>query len=86
MLTGKHAEKTEMHRLWFEQKESEWCIYLEGRDKPIGRIFHQANGEWWGEMSLDGRRAARPGTTPQAIIDDFQSWIAADMPPRHVIL
>ena len=74
-----------MHALRFEQGDDELHIYLEGRDKPIGRIY-RTNGEWWGEISLDGRRAARPGATPQIIVDDFSSWVASDMPPRDIIL
>jgi hypothetical protein len=73
-----------MHSFRFEQKDSEWQVYLESRDKPIGRVFLDAGGEWFGEMRLDGHRFLTPGKTPQTIIDEFEAWVAADMPPRTI--
>src|SRR5216683_2411296 len=62
-----------MHSLRFERREGGWDIYLLGRDKPIGDVSPSpfSADEWFGEMTLDGRRAWTFGGAPQDIIDEF---------------
>jgi hypothetical protein len=77
-----------MHSLSFERREDGWDIYLLGRDKPIGGISrYSVSGDgWFGKMSIDGRLARLFGGSPQEIIDEFEAWVAAGMPPESPLL
>jgi hypothetical protein len=77
---------TMLHQLRFEYEDGQWRIYLLGRDKPIGDIRPALGRSWFGQMSLDGRTATFVGADPQDIVDRFDSWVAAGMPPDPELL
>jgi hypothetical protein len=75
-----------LHQLRFEYEDGQWRIYLLGRDKPIGDIRPTLGRSWFGQMSLDGRTATVVAAAPQDVVDRFDGWVAAGMPPDPELL
>jgi hypothetical protein len=74
-----------MYILRFEAEADGLYIYQLGHDNPIGRIIF-CYGDWYGEMTLDGYYATAVGKTQQTVVDEFEAWIAAGMPPESPLL
>ena len=68
-------------QLLFGYEDGKWRIYLLGRDKSIGGIRPTLGRSWFGQMSLDGRTTTSAAAGPQDVMDRFDSWVAACMPP-----
>ena len=77
---------TMLHQLRFEYEEGQWRIYLLGRDKPIGDIRPTLGRSWFGQMTLEGRTPTFVAAAPQDVVDRFDSWVAAGMPPDPELL
>jgi hypothetical protein len=75
-----------LHQLRFEYEDGQWRIYLLGRDKPIGDIRPTLGQSWFGQMSLDGRTATFVAAVAQDVVDRFDSWVAAGLPPDPELL
>ena len=75
-----------LHQLTFEYEEGQWRIYLLGRDKPIGDIRPTLGRSWFGQMTLEGRTPTFVAAAPQDVVDRFDSWVAAGMPPDPELL
>jgi hypothetical protein len=85
MVSGEASGGPEMYILRFEAEADGVYIYLQGNDKPIGRIIFSC-GRWYGEMKLDGYHAGAVGEAQQTVVDEFEAWIAAGMPPESPLL
>jgi hypothetical protein len=69
-----------MHVLRFEGDSDRLAIILIGREQPIGYI-RPLNGQWFGEMTLDGYKVGYTANDANEIAGEFQAWVASGLPP-----
>jgi hypothetical protein len=72
-------------QLVFDGDLTKIVVYVLGRDIPVGQIVPHC-GRWFGQISLYGQRVSLIADTPQAIVNEFEEWVAKGMPRRSKLL